>query len=92
MAKCLSAIHMATAFCKFQNYPPDDLWMVCVIVMRSANMIPDGELHEKNVLHDSLNAADTNSLDFPSCCNRAMMEILMLKINIRKFSKLSVKL
>ena len=51
---------MAKAFCRAQNYPPDDLQQAYVIVMRSdASTSLDGGLHATR-LHDSLNAADTN--------------------------------
>jgi hypothetical protein len=55
----INIIHMATTFCRVQNFPPDDS-PVCVIVMRSVNMLsPDAESHEK-MLHDSLSVADIN--------------------------------
>jgi hypothetical protein len=51
-----------------------------VIVMRSdANMSPDVDLRA-TMRRGSLNAADTGSLDFPSCCSRGMKGKLMLKV------------
>jgi hypothetical protein len=76
----LHSIRMAKAFCRVQNCPPDDLRWVCVIVMRSdANTSPDVDLHV-TMRRGSLNAADTGSLDCPSCCSRGMMGKLMLKV------------
>lgn len=58
--KNLSFIHMVTAFCRVQSYPPDDLRWVYVMVMRSdESTSPDEGLHATR-LHDSSNAADTD--------------------------------
>lgn len=70
---------MVKAFCRVQNCPPDDS-TVCVIVMRSdVNMSPDAESREMMYEDYSLNVADINLLDFPSCYNQGMMGKSMLK-------------
>lgn len=51
---------MATAFCRAQNYPPDDLQQAYVIVMRSDGSRSLDEGSHATRLHDSLSAADTN--------------------------------
>jgi hypothetical protein len=58
-------IHTARAFCRVQNYPPDDLMdlyaLLLLIVMRSdANMSLDVVSHAMMNEGYSLNAADTN--------------------------------
>lgn len=61
-------IHTATAFCRDQSCPPDDLTRAYVIVMRSdASTSPDADWHATMLLNDPLSAADTNLLDFPNC-------------------------
>lgn len=65
----ISIIRTATVSCTARSYPPDDLRRACVIVMRSdASTSPDGDSHGTR-WRDSSSAADTDSLDFPSCCS-----------------------
>ena len=54
-------IHTARAFCRVQNFLPDDLQDSCVIVMRSdVNMSSDAESHEMMYGGYSSSAADIN--------------------------------
>lgn len=50
-----------------------------MVVMRSdASTSPDEDLHAKS-RRDSLNAADTDLLDYPNCCSRETTGKSMLK-------------
>lgn len=75
----ISIIRTATAFCRAQSYPPDDLRRACVVVMRSdASTSPDGDSHGTR-RRDSSSAADTDSLDCPNCCSLTTTEKSMLE-------------